>query len=139
MRKKTHNLNLETTYDFDGYPDYYSGHGHAFAFRNLIVCIPFSIPINYKETVKEVIEAIIEDINSCAEPFIVINEKLFKKYEEEIRNLTNDDLEKSLRNALIENVKDSDKFFDVDIEIEDDEFGMEYPLLIGYIHVYVED
>jgi len=140
--EKRPKLVIETTFDFDGYLDYYRGHGHAFPPKNLAACIRFAVPITYRETVGDIIEQILEDINSCMEPFEVVNEKLFIKHEGLIRSITDEDLKASIRAELPEGTKDEDNFFDVEGEdaISDNELDelMELPLLIGYIHIYVE-
>ena len=130
---------IDATFDFDGYTDYYRGHGHTFRKERLVACIPFSIPITYRETVSEVIIMVLEDINGTIEPIEFLTED--KEVQECIRKyLTDECIEKCLRDALIEGTKDSDKFFDIDkdalLSEEEGNEIMEYPQLIGYIHVY---
>jgi hypothetical protein len=50
MEKKP-KLSLEVVFDYEGYPDYYRGHGHAFIDKNVLACIRFGFPITYLETV----------------------------------------------------------------------------------------
>jgi len=88
-------LILLTTFDYEGLPDYYSGHGHAFSPQNLICCIRFGFPIDYSETVGEIIQRVIEDINQTFS-IEIVNEKLYKKYEDTIRNLEDKDFEETI-------------------------------------------
>jgi len=139
---------LDAVIDFIGYSDYWSGHGHAFEDENLKACIRFGIPIDYSEMVNEIIEMIMENINGYMCPFDWFTED--KQEMEEIEEfLTDEKLIESIK-AIIkpEALKINDRMFYEDTEQEfkevlaeeEKEYGstdmMEYPMLIGWIHVY---
>jgi len=131
-------LEISTTFDFDGCPDFYSGHGHAFAPKNLIACIRFGFPISYNETVGEIIQHVIEDINQTFS-IEIVNEKLYKKYEDTIRNLEDKDFEESIRAELKNGVQDNDSFFDIPNNVKEEpemDIFEPSPYLIGYIHIF---
>ena len=71
---------IEVDEIYNGYLDYFSGHGHAFSPNNLIACLGIAIPITYKETVQDIIEALKDELSDS--DYTPINEELFKKYEE---------------------------------------------------------
>ena len=131
---------ITTTLDFEGYADYYSGHGHAFD-NETLACIQFSTPINYSETVKELIESIMDDINGLMEPFYFLNDAQNNKdLQTQIEEYCTDKrLKQSIREEF--NVKRStQKAFDISKselkEINEAiEESYDYPVLIGYIHI----
>jgi len=140
VTKKTKNkFWIECVIDFIGYIDYYSGHGHAFAPKNLVACIRFGVPITYRETVQDILDGILDDINSTIEPIEFLTDN--KELQEEIRNFVTDNvLTEAFKNALKPNTKMSDNFFLDDIEIIDEEEEIyEYPYLIGYYHIYLDE
>lgn len=133
---------LTFTFDFDGMPDYYSGHGHAFD-NETVVCYRVQTPISYLETTGEIIDEILSDLNS-GDFEDIINEEVFKKYETEIRALSDSDFESAIRAQLKPETKDSDAFFEDPYtkeereEMEKEEF-FEGPVLIGFFHVTLEE
>jgi hypothetical protein len=147
MEKKP-KLSLDVVFDYDGYEDYYRGHGHAFIDKNVLACIRFSVPITYLETVEEIIQLILEDINSRIEPIEFLNEaeKDIELQQEIEELLTDERIEKAILSQIPEDVKPTDRFFilteEEEKEIqeyleEDQEYDSLY--LIGYIHVWKEE
>jgi len=83
---------IKATFDYVGYADYYSGHGHVFE-EDLKACMRFGIMVNYTETVKEVIDRILEDLRS-GDYLEILDEDL----EDGIREMLTDQvIEKALR------------------------------------------
>ena len=125
---------------YAGYPDLYNGHGHVFESENFVACIGFSIPITYNETVKEIIEAIKEDINNYIEPIQFFTED--KEIIEAIRDFVTDEvIEQAFKEYLGKDIKDNDEFFNVSEEdriTEEEAENIELPLLIGHFHIYLE-
>jgi hypothetical protein len=146
--EKKQKFSLDVVFDYDGYVDYYSGHGHAFIDKNVLACIRFSVPITYFETVEEIISMIIEDINSRIDPIEFLNEAEDNKdLQEEIMNFVTDErIEKAILSQIPEDVKPTDRFFILTEEeekeildyIEEDQ-GYNSSYLIGYIHVWKEE
>ena len=133
-------LNIETEIDFNGFSDYWHGHGHAFEKSKLIQCIQWSMPINYTETIKEVIDGINESVNAYDWLNNVYDENLYNKHKKEIDALTSEDFEKSIRELIKPDTKDCNKFWDAHVEKfnPEDEFD-ESPVLIGWIHISEAD
>jgi len=131
-------LEIEATIDFVGFADYWRGHGHAFADPSLICCIRFGVPITYSETVEEIIELILEDINSVMEPFEVINEKLWRKYEHRIRNIPDSEYRKALED-LIDTTDLTERFIQDEFEAIPEDYEGELPMLIGWFHIYAAE
>jgi len=131
---------IEIDETYNGYLDYFSGHGHAFSSENLIACLPIGFPITYKETVQDIIDMIKDDLSDS--DYVPINEELFKRYEDEIRNLKDEDFINAFKNTLLPNVKETDNFFNIEIEDEDEdeeEDLYDSPYLCIYFHIYLED
>jgi len=136
-------LSLEVVIDFVGWRDYYSGHGHAFVDKDVVACLMFGVPVTYQETVGDIIYAILDDLRGC-EPEFLNKAEDNPELQEEIREfLTDENLEKAIRAIIPENVKDDEPFFDVSdedkISDEEAEEMMELPMLIGYVHVWLEE
>jgi hypothetical protein len=141
-----HKLEIEVIFDYEGYPEYYRGHDHAFE-EGLVACIPFGFPITYLETVQEIIERIIDDVRR----YELIKFPIVKDMElqEEIMELLSDEnIIKAIMEELPEGTKLTDRFFDVTPEEEeeirreleeDDSPFYEGPMLIGYIHIWKLD
>ena len=129
-------LRIELAETWAGYIDYYSGHGHAFSEPNLIACLPISFSITYRETFKEILEQLRESLGLA--DYTPINERLFKEYEDEIRNIPIETFIKVFKEAYWE-LKESDRFFNVDEEqcLDEDE-EIEYPQFLAYFHIYLE-
>jgi len=128
---------IECVFDYDGYPDYYRGHGHAFISEDLLACIRWGFPINYGETQNEIVELILDDINtSWSIEFFneaVDNQDLQDKINE---YCTNERLKRAILNEFDEFQPD-EFFFDIDdLYIIPEDHEGDYPMLIGYIHVY---
>jgi hypothetical protein len=124
---------LETTIDYSGYSDYWSGHGHVFESEDLVACCEFSIPVNYSETVGEIIDRIAEDIDNWN--WYNVNDA--EDFDEIMEQITDKDIEESIRAQIQEGVKDEERFFDEDIiENDEDDIFQELPMVIGWIHVY---
>jgi hypothetical protein len=129
--EKTKKLAIDVTIDYLGFTDYYSGHGHAFADKDLVACIRFGFPVTYRETAEELADAIFEDIVTSW------NLDIFSG--EDIDNIESEDIKK----AIEEEVANIDfnyyhAFADElrsDQEDEDDPM-QEYPMMIGYMHIY---
>jgi len=132
----TKNLSIDTTIDFNGFSDYWHGHGHAFDKTKLIMCLQWSMPINYKENIEDIVEGIIDSINGYDWSNYVIDSTLYQKHKKEIDELTDEDLKKSIKENFVSGFKDLDKFWDKDVEsfLPECEFD-EYPSLIGWIHI----
>lgn len=123
-------VDVTATADYDGYADYYSGHGHAFEDTALAACEQFSIPINYKERVGELIDSIICDLQGNIEI-------LQPEYEDAVNKVGISRIRKALREAFAMangNAKAFSPLVECDSE-EDDEFS-ETPALIGFIHYW---
>ena len=131
---------IEVSETYAGYLDYFSGHGHAFSPDNLIACLGVSIPITYKETVKDIIDMLKDELGNA--DYTPVNEELFKRYEDEIRNIEDEEFINAFKNILLPNVKETDKFFDIEIEDEnedEDEYLYDSPYFLIYFHIYLED
>lgn len=86
-------------FEFEGYPDFYSGHSDTFKIeKGLLACIPFSIHVDYSETVGEIIERVLEDINASMSPIHFYTED--NEIQEEIREILTDEV---LRKAMLGN------------------------------------
>jgi len=110
-------------------PDTYTGHGHAFE-ENLVACIQFAVPVSLRESVGEIIEGAIEDINSG--DFLVFFTDDEEKQERIRELLTDERIREALWANIPEGVKEDDPFF---IEA----YGpTENIYQYGYIHVYEE-
>jgi hypothetical protein len=141
------NLSLEVVFDFCGFPDYYRGHGHAFLDDRVVACVMFGPSVSYRETVGEIIDMILEDINSRAEPIEFLNSaEADAELQEKIREfLSDENIREAIKAELgIKDEKELDEpFFDVDeddLPDDDDPDGMmEWPMLIGYIHVWKDE
>jgi len=133
---------LEVVFDFCGDSQFYHGHGHAFCSDKVVACIPFGIYVSGHETVKEIIEAIIEDINSRIDPITFLNAaEKDETLQEQIREyLTDQIIEQALKEEIGLDVKPEEKFFDTEPEeeTEEDEIALDGDMLIGYIHVWHE-
>jgi len=129
-------LRVELAETWSGYIDYYSGHGHAFCSPNLVACLPISFSITYRETFKEILEQLRESLGLA--DYTPINERLFKEYEDEIRNIPTETFINVFKEAYWE-LKESDRFFNVDEEqcLDEDE-DIEYPQFLAYFHIYLE-
>jgi len=131
-------FSLEAVIDYVGYADCYSGHGHAFVDPKVVACIRFSVPVTYKETVRDIIDLIIEDIDNQIDPIEWLDENLTIEEKDQIADLlTDDNIREAIRALIPKDVKDSDPFFEETYELDND--LVEYPLLIGYIHVWREE
>jgi len=129
-------IELDETYNGD--PSFFQGHGHAFAEENLVACLPVGFPIDYRETVSDIIDILEEELR--ASDYVPINEDLFKQYEDEIRNLTEEDFVKAFKDALEDGIRMDDDFFEPIEEIETDEDDIyELPMFYCYFHIYLED
>jgi len=124
---------LDATIDFIGYADYWSGHGHAFS--DSVACIRFGFPVDYTETVKEILQNILDNINGFMSPFDILDETVDK---EELHEFVTDErIEESVRALFREGAQDTDNFFDnpeLSKELDQEE-DTESPQLIGWIHV----
>ena len=132
---------LEAVIDYVGYADFYGGHGHTFVDPNVVACIRFGVSVTYKETVKDIIDMILEDINNCMCPIEWLDDSLTIEDKDQIADLlTDDNIREALRALIPKDVKDNDKFFidSEDLELDDDDL-YDYPMLIGYIHIWKEE
>jgi len=149
MEKKP-KLSLEVVFDYEGYADYYRGHGHAFIDKNVLACIRFGFPITYLETVQDIIDMVLEDINSRMDPIEFLNDaENNRELQEQIEEfLSDENIRKAIMETIPEDVKPTDRFFNItpeeekeiqEILKEEEEIGFcDSPLLIGYIHVWRE-
>ena len=130
---------ISVNFDYIGYSDCYHGHGRSRHDTEVLACIFFEVPICYRETVFDVIQMILDDINSRVDPIEFLNEaEDNEELQREIAEyLTDEIIESAVRNAIGPDVKDSEPFFDVDVDVDVEELDdIELPSLIGYIHVY---
>ena len=137
-QKPKFSIDIDETYE--GYTDYFSGHGHAFSPNNLIACLPIAIPITYRETVQDMIDMLKDELGNT--DYVPVNEELFNQYEDEIRNIEDEEFINVFKSYLKPNVKLTDRFFDVVLEDEDeDEDFITYdsPYFLIYFHVYLEN
>jgi len=138
---------LEVVFDYVGYPDCYSGHGHSFTPEDVVACVRFGFPVNYKETIQDIIERVIEDIDRYIDPIEFLQE-LSPEEEEEVAEFLSDE---NIKQAILETLGYPDlnePFFDDPLyqefaeeieDLEEEDEMIEYPMLIGYIHVWRED
>jgi hypothetical protein len=150
MEKKP-KFSLEVVFDYEGYVDYYRGHGHAFIDKNVLACIRFGFPITYLETVEDIIQMVLEDINSRINPIEFLNEaENNRELQEQIEEfLTDENIKQAILETMPEDVKPTDKFFNITPEEEkeiqeqleqEEHLGVsDSPMLIGYIHVWKEE
>ena len=150
MSKGKYKFDLEVIFEYEGYVDYYRGHSHAFIDENVVACVPFGFSVTYLETVGEIIDMVIEDIDRRVDPITFLNEaENNEKLQEEIREfLTDENIEKAIWETLPERAKPHDRFFNVspkeereirkELEEDDSPFS-DGPMLIGYIHVWKID
>ncbi len=125
-------VDVSATIDYEGYIDYYSGHGHAFADSALAACEQFSIPINYKERVGELIDEIISDLQGNIEI-------LQPEYEDAIDKVGIRRIRKALREEFAMangNAKAFSPQFERDPDNEEEDEFSETPALIGFIHYW---
>ena len=137
MKRK---YSLEAVIDYVGYADFYSGHGHSFVDPSVVACIRFGVSVTYRETVGDIIDMILEDINNCMCPVEWLDDSLTIEDKDQIADLlTDDNIREALKALIPRDVKDNDKFFIdcEDLELDDNDL-YEYPQLIGYIHVWRE-
>jgi hypothetical protein len=117
------------------YPDYYSGHGHAFAHGSLIACQQFGFPVNYTETLKELVEGIMDDLDSLEPDFVKDFETSTEREEAEflVRNFPEEKLRELCTKCLrkINNVSSEERVFNAE-KITSDEL----PCIFGYVHYY---
>ena len=132
-------LVIELDDHYNGDPSFFQGHGHVFEKENCVACLAVGFSIDYRETVSDIIERIKEELP--ATDYEPVNEELFKKYEDEIRNLSDEDFIRAFKDALEPNTKLEDKFFRDDFEIDEDIDDEIYdpPMLLLYFHIYVEE
>jgi len=131
-------FSCELVFDYEGYVDYYWGHGHAFASEDLIGCITFGFPIDYSETVGDILDSVLYECNREIDWFtddidlkIAVDEWL-----------TDDVIEKAFWANIPAGVEEDDRFFDVPLEEVEDwlsEDSLDSPYLIGYVHIYLEE
>ena len=128
---KIPDIYVSVTIAFIGHSDYWSGHGHVFE-DDLIACARFGVYVDYTETVGEIVERITDEIN--AYEWDNVNDSPI--FDEICDNVTDSDIETAIKDTLIDNIDDKQRFFDCDpIPTENDEYG-ELPQLIGWLHVY---
>jgi len=132
MRKG--NIVVYATFDYEGLPDFYRGHGHCFVDPTLIACLRFGVYVNYSESIQEIIDMIVEDLQGTE--YEIINKDLFKKYEHILYSITDEDLAKCLLEQIPNEYKPTDSFWKEGVEVLN-ENTLEYPMLIGYIHFFV--
>jgi hypothetical protein len=128
------NIELDAVIDFIGFSDYWHGHGHCFEENNFIGCSRFSVPIDNTETVKEILEMMLDDINSYW--FDIVNEELYRKHKDKIESISNEEIMKALRETIKFGVKDEDQFSDEEPIQTNDDFYDELPQVIGWLHIY---
>ena len=130
MEQKETKLNVLAKHDFVGYSDFYNGHGHAFADKNLVACIRYSVGVDYNETVNELIDMIINDVNGYEWNIFddILEDKIIKIKDSEIREA----LKEEYGNKIFAFPLYKKEFAK---ELEDSE---ELPSCIGYIHVFKE-
>jgi len=132
-----HKIVVEFSEDYAGYVDYFRGHGHAFAPDNLAACLSFSIGITGKETVKEIVDAIAEEIENS--DFSPVNEELFRKHEDEIRNISTQTFIEAFKDSFGKYNPEAKFFHGIEVDDVDDEDYIELPRYLGFFHVYVEE
>jgi len=139
MKEKLVKFSLEVVIDYVGWADYYSGHGHAFVDEDVVACLRFGIPVTYRETVGDIIYAILDDLRDRKPEFLNAACDDEDLQEQVMEFLTDENLEKAIRSIIPEGVSDDEPFFDVPEEFKiSDEDLCELPYLIGYIHVWLE-
>jgi hypothetical protein len=143
-------FSLEVVFDYEGYPDYYRGHGDTFIDKNVLACIRFGFPITYLETVEDIIGMVLEDINRQIDPIEFLNDaENSREIQEQIEEfLTDENIKQAILETIPEGVKPTDRFFDITPEeekeiqeqLKQEHLGfIDSPLLIGYIHVWREE
>jgi len=132
---------IEVFGDYCGYLDYWSGHGHAFAPDTLVACFVLSTYVTYKETVRDIKDALIDDLRRIGpESFMLVEDS---EIEEEVSAL---DIEKFIEEELFSELKDEEKFFSssdyVGFEEEEEDIeDIELPsyLIILHVHKKIDD
>jgi hypothetical protein len=130
---------LDVTIDYVGFPDYYSGHGHAFADKDLVACIRFGFPVTYRETAEQLEEDIYADIVQTWDVEILNEEYYDENLGKNIDSIEDEDIKKAIKEEVANiNFSFYHSFADeLRSDQEDDEDQMqEYPELIGYMHIY---
>lgn len=131
--KKKHEFEVVCVIDYIGYPDFYQGHGHAFAPPDLVACIPFGVMVDYSETRDELLEMIMEDIDSRLDPY----DFLKPEFEDEVRDIPEWEIREAIRDELRGIEEPLYEHLGIEpLELEEWE---EYPMVIGYIHIYLVD
>ena len=123
----------EVWIDYMGAMDYYSGHGHAFASKDLVACCAFGFPL-FDGTIGEYKDAILEDLRShCPEFFIDDRDEQDRIIDFLAQN------EKEIVDSLFELADNEPALTPQELE----DFGLdqweeyfEVPYLVGYVHVY---
>lgn len=140
-------FDIEATIDFFGYADYWSGHGHAVANKDLLACMRFDAMIDYSETVKELVDMIMDSINAymSAIDYVGWPNHATQQEKEEIEEISDQDIRKAVRREF-NTEDDNEKVFYEDTQREFQEYKeqeesegyeiMEYPMCIGWIHIY---
>lgn len=112
-------------------PQYYSGHGHAFEKETLLACYEFSEPATGNETIKEIAENIVSNLN---EAYFMNEAENNETLQETINNISDKTLTKAITsnwNART-NTKPYNQYYTPN-DNSDDETNMYY---IGVIHIY---
>jgi len=116
-------------------PDYYSGHGHAFKPDSLVGCLRFGVAVCPEYTVKEVVDAILDDAISTWD--LEVFDPRTEIWEETIAEVSRS----RLKDCLKDEIGYSDRLFieEYDIFIENETDDPEYPYIYGYFHFFKEN
>ena len=60
----TVSFSLSIAETYDGFIDYWGGHGHAFVDKHVVACIVLQCPIDYRESNKELIDELMSDFDA---------------------------------------------------------------------------
>jgi len=125
-------MEIEVEFDETTTSDTYRGHGHAHEPDTLVACIPFAVPVALTETVGEIINGILEDINSGDYLTFFTDNK--DEQNQARKLLTDENIKKAIREKLPEGTTDKQPFYTTDEPI-DPEIVQDF-YQYGYIHVY---
>lgn len=119
---------------YEGYPDYWDGHGHTFTDKSVKACMVVAIPINYTETVGELVDGLVSEANQEWEFLEETTQAEIDGIEDQI---TDAEIRDAIKRYIGFNLEDSEQAFtEIDAEIEEDQ---ELPEIILVLHVWRED
>ena len=134
MQTQKFNLNVEIHFEN---PQYYEGHGHAFESKNILACIPFSTHGTGNETVREIAESVLEDINEQTW-FFMNKAENDEKLQNEIINISDKDILAKLLSLF--GTPETDKPYEqyYDLNLDETELAEADTYYMGALHIYLK-